>query len=138
MAIGPYPLSIGFQLRQIPRSCACGNDDILGCECRYIAIFRNGNRRGGLQHAVTHMDVDLILLHQMGDALVELARHTTRTFDNGIQIGGDLFRFQAIIARMLHIMIDFRRTQQRFGRNTAPVEADAAQVFALNDGGFQT
>ncbi len=35
-------------------------------------------------------------------------------------------------------MQDFRRTQQRLGRNTAPVEADAAQMFAFDDSGLET
>ena len=34
-------------------------------------------------------------------------------------------------------MIDFRRTQQRLGRDTAPVEANAAEIIALDNRGLE-
>ena len=39
---------------------------------------------------------------------------------------------------MLKIMKDLRRAQQRLGRNAAPVQADAAQIVALDDGGLES
>src|SRR6516164_2488109 len=38
---------------------------------------------------------------------------------------------------MLHVVIDFRRAQQRLGRDAAPVEADAAEVGFLDDRGLE-
>src|SRR5439155_7825025 len=38
-----------------------------------------------------------------------------------------------VILGMLQIMIDLRRAQQRLGRDATPVEADAAQIVALDD-----
>jgi len=49
----------------------------------------------------------------------------------------DIVGGEAIILGMLHIMVDFGGAQQRLGRDTAPVEADAAQQFALDDGDLQ-
>src|SRR3546814_16448783 len=40
---------------------------------------------------------------------------------------------KAIILGVLHIMIDFGRAQQRLGRDAAPVEANAAEILALDD-----
>ena len=137
MAIGPDALSVGRRKGQIAGAGAGGDDDVLGGQFFGLAIFGDGQlaRRG--QFAVAHMDGDLVLLHQMRDALIELLGYTARALHHRVNIRADIGRRQPIIARMLHIMIDFRRTQQRLGRDAAPVEADAAQIFALNNRGFQ-
>src|SRR3989304_365258 len=36
-----------------------------------------------------------------------------------------------------HVVIDFGRAQQCLGRDAAPVEADAAELIALDDGGLE-
>ncbi len=41
---------------------------------------------------------------------------------------------EAVIPSMRRKMIDLGRAQQRLGRDAAPVEADAAQMLALDDG----
>jgi hypothetical protein len=84
------------------------------------------------------MDGDLVLLHQEGDALAELLCDPAAALHHRVDIGADLLRDQTIITGMLHIMIDFGRAQQRLGRNAAPVEADAAEILALDDRCFQT
>ena len=43
---------------------------------------------------------------------------------------------QAEVAGILHQVHDLGTAQQRLGRDAAPVEADAAQVLALDDGGL--
>src|SRR5690606_17296759 len=73
-------------------------------------------------------------LHKKGNAAIEPRRNTTRTCNNRLHVRRDLaFQRQAIILGMLAKMQDFRRTQQRLGRNAAPVEANTAQMFALDD-----
>ena len=83
------------------------------------------------------MDGDLILLHQMRDALIQLLGHATRPFHHGVNIRAYVGGGQAIVARMLHIMINLRRAQQRLGRDAPPIEANPAETFALNNGGFE-
>src|SRR5947209_1935991 len=39
---------------------------------------------------------------------------------------------------MLHVMKDLRRTKECLGGNAAPVEADAAQIFPLDDRGLES
>ena len=34
-------------------------------------------------------------------------------------------------------MEDLRRAQQRFGRDAAPIETDAAEIFAFDDSDFE-
>ena len=82
--------------------------------------------------------IDLVLLQQKADAGIELARDIARALDDGRRIEAELaLDGDAVILRMLRVMINFGRAQQRFGRNAAPVEADAAQMFAFDDGGLE-
>ena len=82
--------------------------------------------------------IDLVLLHQIPDAAVQPRRDAARAGDDGGNVGGDrAFELQAVILGVFGEMQDFRRAQQRLGRDAAPVEADAAQMLALDDGGLQ-
>src|SRR3546814_12625534 len=83
------------------------------------------------------MDGDCVLIHQEGDALAQLLRDAAAALHHRVDVGADLRRDEAIIDRMLHIMIDFGRAQQRLGRDAAPVEANAAKILALDDCGLE-
>src|SRR3546814_12125553 len=61
------------------------------------------------QLALAHMDGDLVLLHQEGDALAQLLGDAAAALHDRVDVGADLRRDEAIIARMLHIMIDLDR-----------------------------
>ncbi len=129
--------SIGRRKWQVASARTGGEDDILRGQLFGLAVFGDGQFVGGGQLAVAHMDGDLVLLHQMRDALIQLLGNPTRPLHHRVDIRADIRRRQAIIARMLHIMIDFGRTQQRLGRDAAPVEANAAEIFALNNRDLQ-
>src|SRR5262249_55063769 len=58
--------------------------------------------------------------------------HLARTLDDLRQINAKAADGQAEIGGMADEMRHFRCTQQRLGRDTAPVEADAAEMFALD------
>ena len=121
------------------RARAGGDDDVLGFELFLALLALHGQRGGAGQLALAHMHRDLVLLHQVRDALVELLGNAAAAFDHRIQIGLDLARdLQAVILGVLRIMEDFRRAQQRLGRDAAPVEADAAEQFALHDGDLES
>ena len=138
MAIGPDALSVGRRKGQVACACTGGDDDILGGEFFHLAVFGHAQltRRG--QFAVAHMDGNLVLFHQMRDALIELLGYTARTLHNRIDIRADIRRRQAIITRMLHIMVDFRRPQQCLGGNASPIETNPAQIFTLDNRCLQT
>ena len=86
------------------------------------------------QPALAVHDRDLIFLQQVGDAAGKFLRNLAGARDDLFQIETGLLDRQAVLGRMRHIAVDFRRAQQRLGRNTAPVEADAAQMLALHHG----
>ena len=70
----------------------------------------------------------------MRDALIELFRNAAAACHNGFQISFDRAgNLETVILSMLRIVQDLCRTQQRLGRDTAPIETDPAQVFALDD-----
>src|SRR5690606_16924907 len=78
--------------------------------------------------------VDLVLLHQEADTTVKTGRNTARPLHHGRHIRRDLaFQLQAVIFGVLAKMQDFSRAQKRLGWDTAPVEANAAQMFAFDD-----
>src|SRR3546814_9111292 len=71
------------------------------------------------------------------DALVQLLCNTARTLNDLIKIEGRLFHRQAVFFGLLHIMIYFSRAKQRLRRDAPPVQADAAQILALNNRSLQ-
>ena len=79
-------------------------------------------------------DLHLVLPEKAGDAAVQAAGNTARALHHGGGIEGHIVRREAIVLGMFHVVIDFRGAQQRLGGNAAPVQADAAQMFALDDG----
>jgi hypothetical protein len=89
------------------------------------------------QPAVAHMDGNLVFLHQMRDALIKLLGHAARAFDDGIDISSDIVGGEAVILGMLHVMIDFGRTQQRLGGDAPPVKANPAESLALDNRNLQ-
>ena len=137
MAVGPDAFAIGRCKRQVARAGTGRDDDVLRGQRFFALVAFDDQRVGSGQPALTHMDGDLVLLHQMCDALIELLRNAARAFDHRIDIRADIRRSQPIGPCMLHIVIDFRRAQQRLGRNAAPIEADAAEIFTLYNCGFK-
>ena len=73
VAVGPDALAVGLGERQVARPRAGGDDDVLGGELGRLAV-RAGDRQLAFagELALAHHDRDLVLLHQVRDALVEL------------------------------------------------------------------
>src|SRR5208282_1944382 len=81
-------------------------------------------------------DCDLVLLQEMLDAVRELCRHLARTLDHLLAVERDTLDVHAESVRVLDEVIDLGRAQECLGRNASPVEADAAQMLPLDDGGL--
>ena len=90
-----------------------------------------------VDHRFAPNDRDLVLAHEKADAVIEPLRHHARTFDDGGGIVSDVLRGEAVVLRVLHVMIDLGRTQQRLGGNAAPVEANAAEIIPFDDRGLE-
>jgi hypothetical protein len=73
----------------------------------------------------------------MPDAAVEPARDAPRALHHRAHVEADPLRGEAVIARMLHVVVDLRRAQQRLRRDAAPVEADAPEMLPVHDRGLE-
>src|SRR4029077_12895589 len=67
----------------------------------------------------------------------EALRHRTRARHHGFGIVADIVGFETVVLGVLHVMENLGRAQQRLGWNAAPVEADAAQIIALDNRGLE-
>ena len=129
----PVPIAIPT----FARASAGGDDHVFGGN-RLGALFAGHFDAGrALQHAIAHVDGDLVLLHQVRDALIELLGHPAAALDDGGKVRLDTSRNQPVILGVLHVVEDLGRAQHRLGRDAAPVEADAAEVLAFHDGGLE-
>ena len=73
----------------------------------------------------------------MADALGELAGDAARALDHLLQVEAHLLGLEAEGFGVVEVVVDLGRAQQRLGRDAAPVQADAAQMLALDDGRLQ-
>ena len=137
MAIGPDALAVRLGKRQVAGAGTGCDDDILGGEFLVALVGLHGHLAGRGDLAITHNHINLVLLHQAGNALVELLGNAARALDDGLEIGADLLSHQTIIGGMFHIMKHLGRTQHRLGRDASPVEANATKIFAFDNSGFQ-
>ena len=83
MAIGPDTLAIRFGKRQVPCTRTGGDHDRFGGDIGGLAILGlHADLALGGDRADAADDIDLVLLHQMRDAAVQLARHLAATIDH--------------------------------------------------------
>ena len=137
MPIGPDQFAVGFHAGQFARARAGGEDDVLGGDVgNLFAVLGHGDLALAGEFAVADHDGDLVLLHQVLDAAVELAGDAAGALYHRVEIETDPLRFQPEILGMLHEMIELGGPEERLGRDAAPIEADAAQEFALDDRGL--
>ncbi len=140
--IGPDQLLVRLQPRQHARPRAGGDDDVLGLiaarrECAFGRFALGGLHRhlaGRVDRSLAPDHRHLVLLHQEADAVVQPLGDGARTLDDFGRVIADIVGFQAIVLGVLEIVVDFGGAQQRLGWDAAPVEADAAQPVALDDG----
>src|SRR5690606_31140541 len=72
-------------------------------------------------------------LHQEADALIQLFGHAARTLDDGVEVERRAGRRQTVVLQVAQALELLARLQQGLGGDAAPVQADAAQVLALDD-----
>ena len=81
----------------------------------------------------------LVLIEMLEEAGVTVLTHSVAAspVQEGKTVTGLIFEGkagrQAVLAGMLEVVEDLGRAQQRLGRDAAPVQADAAEVLAVDD-----
>ena len=133
LLVAPDQLAVGLQPGQLTGARTGGQDDVLGLQ-RLLAALDELDRElalaGELGLAVE--DGDLVLLEQEADAAAQLLRHAAAALDHGRGIEAGVVGGEAEARRVAHQLQHLGRAQQRLGRDAAPVEADAAQMLALD------
>ncbi len=132
--VGPDQIAVGFQPRQFARPRAGGDDDRLGGQLIGALVGLDGDLALAGQPGLAHDHGDLVLLEQMPDAARKLLGHPARARHHGVEVIADAIGLQPEFLGAVHQVEHFRGPQQRLGRDAAPVEADAAQMLALDAG----
>ncbi|MPL73135.1 hypothetical protein SDC9_18928 [bioreactor metagenome] len=130
--VGPDQIAIGLEPRQAARTGAGGEDDVLRGQLFHALLGLDRDEAGLGQGGLAHHHGDLVLLQQMRDAARQLLRDPARARDDRVKIIADPLGLQAEFLGAVHQMEDLGRAQQRLGRDAAPVQADAAQMLALD------
>jgi len=144
---------VRFEPRQHPRPGACRNNDVL-CLIGSLAFCALGHRIGrfdnrllrfghddltGLRNCRFAPDhVDFVFLEQKSHTAGQFSGYAARAFDHSRWVKPHIVGCQPVVGGVLHIVIDFSRTQQRLCRDTAPVQANAAEMLTLDDCRFQS
>ena len=134
------PLAVELEEGQLDRHAAGGEENILRLERSLRAVLAGDFDRVAvdqLAEALHHLD--LVFLHQVGDAAGELAHDFALALHHRAEIdldvaGDDAVRGEAFLGEMEML----GRGQQRLARNAADVEARAAErLVLLDDGGLE-
>ena len=134
MLVGPNQITIGFQPGQFAGTGAGSQNDVL--RSQFFGAFLGLDRDLALggDRCLAHHDSDLVLLHQVANAARQLRSHAARAFHDGGQIIVDATCRQTEFFCAVHQVEHLCRAQQCLGRDTAPVQADAAEMLAFDDG----
>ena len=135
--VSPDPLSVRLQPRKLARAGAGGEDDGFRLQLLRPLVGLDGDLAGRGDRRLPHHHLHLVLLEKVADAGVELLRHAARAFHHGVDIIADPVGLKPEFLGPVHQVENFGGPQQRLRRDAAPVQANAAQMFALNDCGFQ-
>jgi hypothetical protein len=133
VAIGPDLVAVRDRAdgRDVAGPGAAGQDHALGLDRAAAAGLQGhddlGRRAALLELGLALDDLDLVLLHQEGDARGHGLGYAARAVDDLGEVERGLLDRQAVAAQVRQLLVDLAGLQQRLGRDAAPVEADAAQ-----------
>ena len=82
VAVGPDALAVGLGERQLAGPGAGRDDDVLGRKLGRLALGGDAQLAFAGELAVAHVHRNLVLLHQPGDAAVELAGDAAAALDD--------------------------------------------------------
>ncbi len=133
VAVGPDALAVRLCERKLAGPRAGRDDDVLRGKLGRLAVGGDAQLALTGQLPLAHHHRDLVLLHQVRDALVELLGDVAAPLHHLGEIEARLPGRQPVFVRVLDEVEHLRRAEQRLGRDAPPVEADAAQTLPLDD-----
>src|SRR5262249_43125774 len=78
-----------------------------------------------------------VLAEQKADALADLVGDVAAALDDRREVGAHALDDHAELARAMRVLEDLGALEQRLGRDAAPVEADPAELRALDARGLE-
>ena len=81
----------------------------------------HGHGTSPRQPASATQDLDFIFAHQKGNALGQAFSHLPTPGNHTTEVEPQVVAVEAKVSAMLHKVIDFGVTQQRFGWDTPPI-----------------
>ena len=135
-------LAVDLGAGQAAGAGAGGDDEVGGGDCLCFGV---GDELGGAdlegvgvgKDGVTLDHVDLVLLHQETHALGLAAHDVAAALDGGAEVDPQVVEGEAVVGGFVERLQHLGIVDQRLGGDAAPVEADAAQALALDDGRLQ-
>ena len=113
---------------------ARGQDDMVRFEDLFPAFqFLDLHLLAGQQFADTLDDGDFVLLEEIFHALVHRGGNPAAAGADGRQVRFDLAGRETVVSTPLGVVQGLSALEQRLGRNTAPVEADSAELTAFDN-----
>jgi len=140
LAVADDLFAVLFQGRQLTGARAGGDNDMI----RFVFLFLTFSGSylyffTGQCFTGSFQEVDLVFLEEEVHPVAHTGGYIPAAFDHAFEIRRGLaFKFDAIVAGMLHIVEDLCTFQKRFGGDTAPVETNAAHRFFFNNCCFHT
>ncbi len=144
LAVGPHLVAVRLHADggDGAGAGAGGQDHVLGLHRAAAAGLERdhhlGRGRALLQLGRPLDDLDLVLLHQERHAAVQLLGDGARPLDDLVEVEALAFDLEAVALQVPELLIELAGLEQGLGRDTAPVEADAAEQLALDHGGLET
>ena len=127
-------LAVDLEAGQALDDRARGHDQVLGLELPGADLDRVAVADAAL--ALDHFD--LVLLHEVLDALVELAHDGVAALRDARIVVADDLRLQTELgAAGGDAVVELRGLEQRFGRDAADVETRPAQLVGLDQPNLQ-
>ncbi len=77
--------------------------------------------------------MDLVLLHEIGNAIRQTIGYFAAPLDHLGEVEADIVGGKPELRGVAHLTIKLRGAEQRLGGDAPPVEADAAEMLALDD-----
>ena len=134
MAVIPDLFAIRLHSWQVSGPGASSQDDMLGTNLQNLsAVDLYADATFAQQAGMAVQHINLVLLQQMANTTIQLFGHPAAAFYDCVNVNFYILDLEAIFIRRLGQMINLGRAQQCLGRNTAPVQANTAQVFSLDN-----
>ncbi len=138
LAVADYLLVIYFDMWQLACTSARSQNDMRRAVNGFLTVFiGNFQLFVGSKLAKAFDDINLIFTKQKLNALAHTACHIAAALNHIFKIHLSIGYRDAIIFGVANVLKYLCRFEQGFGRNTAPVEADAPQFGHFYGGDLQ-